>query len=96
MKSCNSEGILELTRRMLELCVKGEWEAAGAVEAERRAMIDPQAVPGPDDVEHLQHIIDLNAEILRVSSERHAELAGALHDVRAGKRAASTYAQNQD
>lgn len=89
--------LLELTGAMLESARAEDWIALARGERERQELArDLFATPVPPDAavtvaECIRQVLDLDTELLALTSAAREEAARAMQDVRHGQKALDTY-----
>lgn len=89
--------LLELTQAMLEHARAQDWVALARHEYERQELArDLFATPVPQDAaatvaECIRQMLDLDTELLSLTSAARDEAAKAMQDVRHGQKALDTY-----
>ena len=96
------ETIMALSRRLVSLAESDQWSEAASIEAERRARIQEYfATLSPDhDVERhqqmFQALLDVNATVLNLLSERRQHLIRDLRSAEQGRAAVRAYNGNRE
>jgi hypothetical protein len=89
--------LLELTQAMLAMARTGDWVGLARGEHERQELArDLFATPVPQDAaatvaECIRQMLDLDSELLVLTSAAREEAARAMQDVRTGQKALDTY-----
>lgn len=90
--------ILELSNAMLEASLAGDWDALIEREAQRRpcleAFFQPPVVA--DVVEAVRQIIEIDQQIVALSTVRQDFIAAELRNMKTVKTAVDAYSQNAE
>ncbi len=90
------DGILALSRRMLECAEHGDWDAVTAHERERRERMERYfAAPAPARAgglaEAIREIVAIDQRIIALGQVRRDEIAASLRTLEKGRRGTETY-----
>lgn len=98
-QSADIQQLRSLTQQLLNSASAADWDAATAIEADRRPLmyqVFGRIVPGDHGLHQalLNEILSADREIIRLAKQRHAELAKLLRQMNQGRSAHEAYTSN--